>query len=39
MVSVLQAGNTSAAPFPWSGQMAPKMCAERVRWSHGSEAD
>jgi hypothetical protein len=37
MVSVLQKGRTSPAPLPWSGQIAPKMYADFVRWSFGAD--
>ena len=37
MPSLVQRGSTRAAPLPWSGQMAPKMEADAVRWSLGAE--
>lgn len=33
MASVVQRGSTRPAALPSAGQMAPKMYAERVRWS------
>jgi len=36
MVSVLQKGRTRPAPLPCSGQIAPKMYADLVRWSLGA---
>ena len=37
MVSVLQKGRTSPAALPCSGQIAPKMQADFVRWSFGAD--
>ena len=37
IVSVLQKGSTSPAPLPCSGQIAPKILADFVRWSFGAE--
>jgi hypothetical protein len=37
MVSVLQKGRTSPAPLPCSGQIAPKIHADFVRWSFGAD--
>ena len=37
MVWVLQKGSTSPAPLPCSGQIAPKIQADFVRWSLGAE--
>lgn len=37
MASLLQRGMTIPAPFPSSGQIAPKIQAEALRWSFGAE--
>ena len=37
MALVLQRGRTRPAALPACGQMAPKIQAERVRWSRGAE--
>ena len=37
MASVVQRGRTKPAPFPWAGQIAPKMEAEAVLRSRGAE--
>lgn len=37
MAFVLQRGSTRPAATPRAGQMAPKIQAERVRWSLGAE--